>query len=67
MTIHEYNALRLFADRFPDLSPEIQAKLVTEIWDPIAVRRAIPSYQNVHPIYLAEATVMKYGREHGLL
>jgi uncharacterized RDD family membrane protein YckC len=67
MTIPEYNALRRFADRFPELAPAIQQKLVSEIWEPIAQRRRIPSYPNIHPIYLAEAAVMKYGREHGLL
>lgn len=67
MTVPEYNALRRFADRFPELPPTVQEKLVREVWRPVAVRRRIPSYENIHPIYLAEAVVMKYGREHGLL
>ncbi len=67
MTIPEYNALRRFADRFPELPPNVQQKLVLEVWNPIATRRQIPSYKDIHPIYLAEAAVMKYGRIHGLL
>jgi uncharacterized RDD family membrane protein YckC len=67
MTLPEYNALRRFADRFPELPPEIQTKLVREVWQPIADRRNIPSFADIHPIYLAEAVVMKYGRTQGLL
>ena len=67
MTIEEYNTLRRYCDRFPELSPETQVKLTTEIWEPIAERRKILVVPNVHPIYLAEAVVMKYGRQHGLL
>ena len=67
MTIEEYNALRRFADRFPELSTEVQIRLTKDVWQPIAQRRGVPSLPNVHPIYLAEAVVMKYGRAHGLL
>ncbi len=67
MTIEEYNALRRYCDRFPELPFDIQNRLTEEVWGPIAVRRLVPTLQNVHPIYLAEAVVMKYGRQHGLL
>lgn len=67
MTIDEYNALRRLCDRFPELPTRIQEKMIAEVWRPIATRRNVPSVPNVHPLYLAEATVMKYGREHGLL
>ena len=67
MTSSEYYTLRKFADRFPELSPDVQEKLVQQVYTPIAERRHIPSYPNVHEIYLAEAAVMKYGRDHGLL
>jgi hypothetical protein len=67
MTVQEYNALRRFADRFPELPPHVQSKLIAEVWAPLAERRQVPTLPNVHPIYLAEAVVMKYGREHGLL
>jgi uncharacterized RDD family membrane protein YckC len=67
MTIEEYNALRRFADRFPELPAPVQNKLVREVYQPIAQRRGIQPIANVHPLYLAEAAVMKYGREHGLL
>lgn len=67
MTIEEYNALRRFADRFPELPVTIQNKLVREVYQPIAAKRGIKPAANVHPLYLAEAAVMRYGREHGLL
>jgi uncharacterized RDD family membrane protein YckC len=67
MTMEEYNALRRFADRFPELPTQVQNKLVREVYQPIATRRGIKPMANVHPLYLAEAVVMKYGREHGLL
>lgn len=67
MTMEEYVALRRFADRFPELSAQTQARLIAEVYVPIADRRGVPHLPQVHPIYLAEAIVMKYGRENGLL
>jgi len=67
MTVDEYNALRLFADRFPQLPLPVQDNLVATVWKPIADRRSVPQAANIHAIYLAEAVVMKYGRQHGLL
>ena len=67
MTQEEYYALRRFCDRFPELSLETQSRMLLQLWVPIAKQRNIPTLPNVHPIYLAEATVMKYGRQHGLL
>lgn len=67
MTIEEYQALRRFCDRFPTLSDDTQRKLIKDLWQPIARRRGVPEVPDVHPVYLAEAAVMKYGRQHGLL
>jgi uncharacterized RDD family membrane protein YckC len=67
MTLDEYNALRRYCDRFPYLALTAQTKLTDEVWLPIAARRSVTMAPNIHPIYLAEAVVMKYGREHGLL
>ncbi|HEY0866734.1 MAG TPA: RDD family protein [Fimbriimonas sp.] len=67
MTQEEYVALRRLADRFPELTQETQARLVKEVWEPIALRRRVPPIEGVHPIYQIEAAVMKFGREHGLL
>ena len=67
MTQKEYYALRRFCDRFPELSVKTQARLTEELWTPFGRRRDVPSLPNVHPIYLAEAVVMKFGREKGLL
>lgn len=67
MTNEEYLALRRMCDRFPELPTTVQERMLHEVWEPIARRRNIPSVDNVHPIYLAEATVMKYGRQQGVL
>lgn len=67
MTMEEYVALRRFADRFPELSTKTQNRLIAEVFVPIADRRGVPHTPQVHPIYQAEAMVMKYGRENGLL
>lgn len=67
MTREEYDALRRLCDRYPELSTATQAKLLDEVWRPISMRRDVPSHPNIHPLYLAEAVVMKYGRNHGLL
>lgn len=67
MTQEEYYALRRFCDRFPELSNATQNRMLNDLWMPISRRRTVPSLPNVHPIYLAEAVVMKYGRQHGLL
>jgi len=67
MTMEEYLALRRFADRFPELPVTSQNRLITEVFVPIAERHGIRAIPNVHPIYIVEAMVMKYGRQHGLL
>lgn len=67
MTSDEYNALRRLCDRFPELPTNVQNRLMRDVWRPIAIRRHIKSLPNIHDIYVAEAVVMKYGRDHGLL
>jgi len=67
MTIEEYLTLRRLCDRMPELPPKIQERMLVEIWIPIARRRGVPELPGVHPLYLAEASVMKFGRQHGLL
>lgn len=67
MTSEEYDALKRLCDRFPQLSPAIQNKLLGEVWVPFTLRRKVPNPPNIHPLYLAEAVVMKYGRQHGRL
>ncbi len=67
MTLEEYVTLRRYCDRFPELPPDVQEKLTGSVWEPIAARRKVPNVPSVHPIYLAEAVVMKYGRKNGLL
>jgi uncharacterized RDD family membrane protein YckC len=67
MTDEEYVVLKRFCDRFPELSQQVQESLVKDIWMPFAKEKHIDAIANVHPLYLAEATVMKYGRMRGLL
>lgn len=67
MTPQEYGALKRLCDRFPELPTVVQERVVREVWQPIARRRGVPDALNVHPIFLAEAVVMRYGRIHGLL
>ncbi len=67
MSTEEYVALKQLCDRFPELPTTVQERLLKDVWRPIAMRRAVPDLPGVHPIYLAEATVMKFGRERGML
>jgi hypothetical protein len=67
MTTDEYLALRRFCDRYPELTPERRHKLVMELLVPLARKYQIEDSGSGHSIELAEAVVMKYGRQHGLL
>lgn len=67
MSSDDYVALRQLCDRFPQLATGVQNRLIREVWQPAADKLGIKPLANVHPIYLAEAVVMKYGRRHGLL
>ncbi len=67
LTENEYYALRRYCDRFPELSTEVQNRLTDRLWLPIAHRLGLVLPLDIHPVYLAEATVMKFGREKGLL
>ncbi|MER3496943.1 MAG: hypothetical protein C4320_09400, partial [Armatimonadota bacterium] len=63
----EYWALRRYCDRYPFLPAPVQERLTERLWLPMAARLAIPIRSDIHPVFLAEATVMKFGRERGLL
>ena len=67
MTREEYDAIKAFCDRFPEMPAGAQARLIREVWTPIANRLQIPPFADVHPAWLMEAVVMKYARTHGLL
>ncbi len=67
MTLEEYNVVKRLADRFPQFSNKVQEQKVRDVWNPIAAKHRIPPIAGVHPVYLMEAVVMKYGREKGLL
>lgn len=67
MTMEEYLAVKTLCDRYPNLPVGVQARLISEVWQPVANRHQIPAYQGVHSVYLMEAVVMKYARKNGLL
>jgi uncharacterized RDD family membrane protein YckC len=67
MTVEDYIALKKMCDRFPEFPTNVQDRMIRDIWTPIATRLHVPEVPNLHPILLAEATVMKYGRMHGLM
>jgi uncharacterized RDD family membrane protein YckC len=67
MTIEEYFAIKRLCDRFPELGQDVQARTLSEVWEPFVRRYDIPPIANVHPIYLMEAVVMRYGRQNALL
>jgi uncharacterized RDD family membrane protein YckC len=67
MTVDEYIALRRMCDRFPELTVSVQARMLKEVWEPISEHIGIKNPPNVHPIFMAEATVMKFGRTRGLM
>lgn len=67
MTTEDYVTLRKLADRFPFLTVPVQNQLLQEVWEPIRARIGVPQSPNIHDLYFIEATVMKYGREKGLL
>lgn len=67
MTTEEYFALKRLCDRFPELGGSVQSKTLEDVWEPFARRHGVPPIANVHPVYLMEAIVMKYGRQKSLL
>jgi len=67
MTIEEYFAVKRLCDRFPELPTRVQEQNLRELWEPFARVRQVPQIPNVHPVYLMEAVVMRFGRQNGLL
>ncbi len=67
MTDAQYYVLRRYCDRFPELPPDVQNHLTDSVWIPMSEALGVKMQSQVHPLYLAEATVMKYGRVRGLL
>ena len=67
MTDAQYYVLRRYCDRFPELPADVQNHLTESVWIPMSEVLGVRMQTQVHPLYLAEATVMKYGRVRGLL
>ena len=63
----QYNVLRRYCDRFPELPNDVQDHLTSNVWLPMSESLGVKMHHDIHPLYLAEATVMKYGRVRGLL
>lgn len=66
MQMSDYLVMKRLCDRFPFLTQETQARLTKEIWMPFAKKYHIEA-PGIHPIYLMEAVVMKYGRQKELV
>ncbi len=62
MTLAEYFAIKRLCDRWPYLPPEEQVRSMQDIWEPFRKEHKIENVSGVHPIYIMEAVVMKYGR-----
>lgn len=67
MTDAQYYVLRRYCDRFPELPPQVQNHLTDTVWKPLAKNLNITLDPTIHPLYFAEAVVMKYGRVRGML
>lgn len=67
MTAEEYAAIKRLCDRFATLTTATQDRLLSDVWRPFQARRSVASLPDVHPVYLMEAVVMKYGRQKGIL
>lgn len=67
MTMDEYLVFKRLCDRFPYLSPEIQREMIATFWDPFAKKHRVEGVPGVHPIYLMEAVIMKFGRMKSLV
>lgn len=66
MTMEEYLAVKQLVERYAELPPKVQNKMIQEVWRPIARKRGIPVITNAPEQQVMAATVMKYGRMHGL-
>lgn len=68
LTMPEYAALRRLADRYYELPPEAQARLIGTVYRPVASRLGIPAPPpGETEIRMVEAIVMAQGRRKGLL
>lgn len=67
MTLEDYIVLKRLADRFPHLTRTAQETQLREVWEPFASRNHIRPVDGIHPMYLIEAAVMRYGRQQDLL
>jgi hypothetical protein len=68
LSMNEYAALRRLADRYYELPPEAQARLIATIYRPVASRLALPPPPpGETEIRMVEAMVMAFGRQKGLL
>ena len=68
LTMPEYAALRRLADRFYELPPDAQRRLLGTVYRPLAARLGIPDPPpGETEIRMVEAIVMAHGRQKGLL
>lgn len=68
LTMPEYTALRRLADRFYELPPDAQRRLLGTVYRPVAQRLGVPDPPTGETeIRMVEAIVMAHGRRKGLL
>lgn len=63
----QYYLLRRFCDRFYEVEESKRMDLIESVWMPLAERLRVKMRPGIDPLLYAEATVMKFGRERGLL
>lgn len=67
MNIAEYRMLKQIADRAVELPPHVLSEKIEMVWPKFIERHQISMPEGIHPIYMIEATVMRYGRERNMM
>lgn len=63
----QYYLLRRFCDRFYEVEESKRESLIEGVWMPLAEKLRVKMRPGIDPLLYAEATVMKFGRERGLI
>ncbi len=63
----QYYLLRRFCDRYYEVEESKRDDLVQGVWLPLAEKLRVKMRPGIDPLLYAEATVMKFGRERGLI
>jgi uncharacterized RDD family membrane protein YckC len=63
----QYYLLRRFCDRYYEVEESKRESLIEGVWMPLAEKLRVKMRPGIDPLLYAEATVMKFGRERGLI